>query len=183
MTTEESRKICGFFFALATSTNGMPLLLVSWGLLWPCNLRSGNSAIWKLTSASPVHQLESARFHKIKGLKMTAARRYNKRQLKKLHLGEFQELGFMVEAQLVGSPTSAEQNALLHAFLEEAIEANGLAFGGGYNDDFGGFVVSNKAYGKVEESHRTLVQEWLNKQSKLSGVKVGELRDAWYGWG
>ena len=114
---------------------------------------------------------------------MTAARRYNKRQLKKKHLGEFQELGFMVEAQLVGSPTLSERNALIHQVLEEAIEANGLAFGGGYSDDFNGIVVSNKAYGKVEERHRALVQDWLSKQSKLAQVKVGELRDAWYGWG
>lgn len=113
---------------------------------------------------------------------MTASRRYNKRQLKKKHLGEFQELGFLVEAQWVGTPTLAEHNALVHEFLE-AIEANGLAFGGGYNDDFGGIVVSGKAYGKVDESHRAMVQEWLAKQSKLRDVKVGELRDAWYGWG
>ncbi|WP_426170945.1 YggL family protein [Pseudoduganella sp. R-34] len=114
---------------------------------------------------------------------MTASRRYNKRQLKKKHLGEFQELGFLVEAQIVGQLSMAEHNALIHQFLDEAIEPNGLAFGGGYNDDFGGIVVSNKAYGKVEEHHRTLVQEWLAKQSKLTDVKVGELRDAWYGWG
>lgn len=114
---------------------------------------------------------------------MTASRRYNRRQLKKKHLGEFQELGFLVEAQLVGTLTLAEHNALIHQFLEEAIEANGLAFGGGYNDDFGGIVVSNKPYGKVDESHRTLVQDWLSKQAKLTNIKVGELRDAWYGWG
>jgi uncharacterized protein len=114
---------------------------------------------------------------------MTASRRYNKRQLKKKHLGEFQELGFMIEAQLAGSPSEAERNALLHRFLSEAIEANGLAFGGGYGDDFSGFVVSGKAYGKVDENHRALVQAWLGKQAALSDVKVGELRDAWYGWG
>ena len=73
--------------------------------------------------------------------------------------------------------------SLLHRFLSEAIEANGLAFGGGYNDDFSGFVVSGKAYGKVEEGHRALVQAWLAQQPALTDVKVGELRDAWYGWG
>jgi uncharacterized protein YggL (DUF469 family) len=114
---------------------------------------------------------------------MASSRRYNKRQLKKKHLGEFQELGFLVEAQWVGEQAPAERDVLIHQFLEEAVAANGLAFGGGYNHDFGGIVVSNKAYGKVEESHRTLVQDWLNKQGKLRGVKVGELRDAWYGWG
>ena len=114
---------------------------------------------------------------------MSASLRYNKRQLKKKHLGEFQELGFMVDAKLVGTPSESERDGLLVRFLTEAIEANGLAFGGGYSADFSGFVVSHKAYGKVEESHRALVQDWLAKQAMLTDVKVGELRDAWYGWG
>lgn len=114
---------------------------------------------------------------------MTATRRFNKRQLKKKHLGEFQELGFQFEAKLVRTPTIAERDAFVDQFLAEAIEAHGLEFGGGGgNDDFGGFVASSKRYGKVNEGHRTLVGEWLAKQSLLTDIKVGELRDAWYGW-
>jgi uncharacterized protein YggL (DUF469 family) len=109
--------------------------------------------------------------------------RANRRQRKKMHLGEFQELGFMVDAKLAGGQDAAQRDSLLYRFLLEAVEANGLAFGGGMNSDFSGFVVSGKAYGKVEESHRELVRAWLESQGVLQQVQVGELRDAWYGWG
>jgi uncharacterized protein YggL (DUF469 family) len=112
-----------------------------------------------------------------------AVRRYNKRQMKKKHLGEFQELGFMVEAQMPAAMDEQGRNAFLYRFIRDAVEANGLAFGGGMGDDFSGFVVSAKAYGKVEESARALVQGWLEQQGELKNVVVGPLRDAWYGWG
>jgi uncharacterized protein len=112
-----------------------------------------------------------------------AVRRYNKRQMKKKHLGQFQELGFMVEAALPAAMDSSGRNAVLYRFINEAVEANGLAFGGGMSEDFSGFVVSAKAYGKVEENHRALVQAWLERQGELTNVVVGPLRDAWYGWG
>lgn len=114
---------------------------------------------------------------------MSAVRRYNQRQRKKKHVGEFQEVGFMIEAQLSQALSQQERDAFLNRFLNEAIEANGLGFGGGLDDDFGGFVVSEKAYGKLDESHRALVTAWLNQQSMLKDVQVGPLRDAWYGWG
>lgn len=114
---------------------------------------------------------------------MTATRRYNKRQLKKKHLGEFQELCFLFDAKLVRTPSLAERDALFDQFLAEAIEANGLEFGGGGGiDDFGGYVGSAKRYGKVDDSHRAMIQEWLMRHGLLTDVKVGELRDAWYGW-
>jgi uncharacterized protein YggL (DUF469 family) len=109
--------------------------------------------------------------------------RANRRQRKKMHLGEFQEMGFMVTAKLAAGQSEAESDVLLHSFIEQAVEANGLAFGGGMGDDFNGFVVAGKPYGKVEESHRELVRTWLNGQSKLKDIEIGELRDAWYGWG
>jgi uncharacterized protein YggL (DUF469 family) len=114
---------------------------------------------------------------------MSAVRRYNKRQRKKKHVGEFQELGFLVEAEVVGAFGEAERDAFIDRFLEEAVEANGLAFGGGLNADFSGFVVAEKAYAAVDENHRALIAAWLNSQSNLKNVVVGPLRDAWYGWG
>ena len=114
---------------------------------------------------------------------MSAVRRYNQRQRKKKHVGEFQEVGFMIEAQLSQALSQQERDAFLNRFLNEAIEANGLGFGGGLDDDFGGFVVSEKAYCKLDESQRSLVIAWLNQQTMLKYVQVVPLRDAWYGWG
>ena len=114
---------------------------------------------------------------------MGTFRRYNQRQRKKKHVGEFQELGFMVEAKLATPLSEQERDAFLGRFLAEAIEANGLGFGGGLNEEFEGFVVSEKPYGKVDESQRALIITWLNQQSVLTDVQVGPVRDAWYGWG
>ncbi|MTW09294.1 DUF469 family protein [Pseudoduganella eburnea] len=113
---------------------------------------------------------------------MTATRRYNKRQLKKKYLGEFKELCFLFDAKLT-NPLGTDWETFVDRFLAEVIEANGLAFGGGGDGkEFSGFVGAYKRYGKVEDSHRTLVREWLEKQSQLTDVNVGELRDAWHGW-
>lgn len=114
---------------------------------------------------------------------MGAFRRYNQRQRKKKHLGEFQEVGFMVEAKLASPLSAAERNAFLARFLSEAIDANGLGFGGGLNEEFDGFVVTDQPYGKVDEAQRAKVAAWLEQQSVLKDVQVGPLRDAWYGWG
>jgi uncharacterized protein YggL (DUF469 family) len=68
-------------------------------------------------------------------------------------------------------------------FLTELIEANGLAFGGGLNANLSGFIVSEKNFGKVDDSHRELVRSWLQHQGNLTNIDIGSLRDAWYGWG
>lgn len=51
----------------------------------------------------------------------------SRRQRKKLHIGEFKELGFLFEANI---KPGADENALIEAFLTEAIDAHGLGFGG-----------------------------------------------------
>lgn len=84
---------------------------------------------------------------------------------------------------MVGSFSEAERHAFIDRFLAEVIEANRLAFGGGLNADFSGFVVAEKTYDVVDETHRALVTAWLNNQGNLKNIQVGALRDAWYGWG
>lgn len=111
-----------------------------------------------------------------------ALHRYNRRQRKKKHLGEFQQLGFHVEAAAPRRPSEAERDDFVDRFLTEAIEANDLVFGGGMNDTFSGFITSEKAHGKVDDRHRELVLAWLRGQPSLENVQVGPLLDAWYGW-
>ncbi len=59
--------------------------------------------------------------------------------------------------------------------------ANGLEFGGGASDDFTGFVVSVKRYGKVDEAQRELVRittvselpaGYANFEQWLSGTQL-----------
>lgn len=114
--------------------------------------------------------------------KRMSGERHNRRQRKKLHLGEFRELGFEVAAELAAPLSPAERAALVEAFIEEAIEANKLSFGGGLNEDLGGFVASERKRTSATEEDRALVGQWLSRQAALVNVKVGELRDAWYGF-
>ena len=108
--------------------------------------------------------------------------RLNRRQRKKKNVGEFQELGFEFKASFKQAPSDSERDLLINAFLDTVI-ANGLEFGGGASDDFTGFVVSVKRYGKVDEAQRELVRAWLANHALLADVSVGPLRDVWHGWG
>lgn len=103
----------------------------------------------------------------------------NRRQRKKKHTGEFQELAFLVEARLAGAPDWPQLHAMLNEFVDVLIEGNGLVFGGGCGDAFSGWVSAARKYAPVGEEHRALVGAWLEKQSLLEGVTVGPLMDAW----
>jgi uncharacterized protein YggL (DUF469 family) len=107
-----------------------------------------------------------------------------KRRLrKKKRIGEFQELGFEVSFDMSPELTIEQRNALLDAFIMDAIEANDLACGGGGSDmNWEVFVVAEKPRASAAEAQRQAVQAWLEGQKAISNIKVGELRDAWHGW-
>ena len=106
-----------------------------------------------------------------------------KRLRKKKRVGEFQELGFELGFEIDATLSEEERNELLVAFIEDAIEANGLQFGGGGDSggEWKGFSAINKKRGSATESHRESVRIWLEKNSKITKFWVGELRDACYG--
>lgn len=103
------------------------------------------------------------------------AKHRSARLRKKLHIGEFQEFGFNIEAEVVEglSPEAAEH--VVDAFLDEAIESRGLLFGGWIN---GGFVCKD-GRGSTSEADRLAVREWLEARTELKNVAVSELVDAW----
>ncbi len=68
----------------------------------------------------------------------------------------------------------------LGQFLTEAIEANGLDFGGGGNHEWQGIVTLDRR-GSVTEEQRKLVGDWLERHSRVTGHEVGEFLDAWHG--
>ena len=105
-----------------------------------------------------------------------------KRLRKKKHLGEFQQLGFEISFRYEAASIEAE-NALLFAFLDEAIEADGLQFGGGGDGDgWSGFAAPDTRYGSATDEQRARVGAWLEARPEVGRVVVGPLRDAWYGW-
>ncbi|WP_415407921.1 YggL family protein [Sulfurovum sp. CS9] len=105
-----------------------------------------------------------------------------KRLRKKKRVGEFQEMGFDVSFDIQKGLTVSEQNAILDDFITQAVEKNGLQFGGGGDIHWQGFIVLNKSRGSVSIHHRKIVQKWLEKNPKISNPHIGELRDVWYGW-
>jgi uncharacterized protein YggL (DUF469 family) len=103
-------------------------------------------------------------------------RQRNRRLRKKLHLGEFQQLGFEVSITLKPDLGIDALDHLLDEFILEAIEKNKLAFGGGTD---GGFITTWKR-GSASEAHRATVENWLSQRSEVVSVTLGPLVDAWY---
>lgn len=103
-----------------------------------------------------------------------------KRLRKKLHKGEFQELGFELHFTITPELGEAEQDEVLDAFLSEAVEAHGLTFGGGgYNGRWRGFVALAER-GSASEADQEAVEHWLKARPEVEAYEIGRLVDAWY---
>ena len=89
----------------------------------------------------------------------------NQRQRKKMHIAEFQELGFLVQWQFAEG-TSVEQ-----------IDSTVDRFSSGYLHWEG--LVCLEKIGKCDASHQELVKNWLT-QNGLQQVEVSELFDIWW---
>jgi uncharacterized protein YggL (DUF469 family) len=101
-----------------------------------------------------------------------------RRLRKKMRLGEFTELGFAVVADLKAGLSAAEINAFVDRWID-AVEAHGLAFGGGCGagDKLEGFVTL-MARGSPSERERQALIAFLDGEAVVIGHDVGELRDA-----
>lgn len=103
-----------------------------------------------------------------------------KRLRKKLHLGEFQELGFNLNIKFTEENTNDALDFFVEAFLNEVIDPTALDFGGGGDRfNFAGFVVL-AARGSATEEHRAVTSAWLEKRSDVTSFEVGDLVDAWH---
>jgi len=103
-------------------------------------------------------------------------RKQNRRLRKKLHLGEFQQLGFEISITLKPNLGIDDLDRFLDEFILDAIEKNELAFGGGTD---GGFITTWKR-GSASEAHRAIVENWLRQRQEVISVTLGPLVDAWY---
>lgn len=100
----------------------------------------------------------------------------SRRLRKKLHLDEFQQLGFGVRFAFAQPKDTRGQRRFWDAFIVDAIEARRLTYGGGTE----GFVVPE---GRVSatESDMCGIRDWLEAHPEVAEVSVGPLVDAWYG--
>jgi uncharacterized protein YggL (DUF469 family) len=103
------------------------------------------------------------------------AKHRTRRLRKKLHVGEFRQFGFEVSFRLPEQLSESDLASFWDRFILEAIEANGLAYGGGTS----GFATG---WGRATatDDHRQFVISWLAAQPEVSSVVTGELIDAWH---
>lgn len=102
----------------------------------------------------------------------------SRRLRKKMHIDEFQELGFSVAWRFAEGTSETEIDETLNQFINEAIDPNGLAFDGSGYLAWEGLVCLQKD-GKCTDEHRELVRKWLQDRN-LQDVQVTELFDIWW---
>lgn len=102
----------------------------------------------------------------------------SRRLRKKLHLDEFQEIGFSVSWNFKVGTTTDEIDTTVDAFIDKVIDPNGLAFAGGGYLSWEGIICLRKI-GHCTDEHRQLVSQWLTNQG-LENVQVTELFDVWW---
>ena len=99
----------------------------------------------------------------------------NKRRRKKLHIGEFIQLGFEASFKCALGLAQPDREQLLFDFLENAIEGNDLLAGGGGDENMGLFIVSARKRGTVTDEERNRVREWLSKEKRIGAFEVSDL--------
>ena len=103
-----------------------------------------------------------------------------KRLRKKLHVGEFQELGFEVRFQVVDNLSHDVFDAVVDAFISQAIEAQGLLCGGGGENPEWSVFVTREGRGSVTEEHSQAIERWLAAPPEVNAMQIGPLVNAWY---
>lgn len=102
----------------------------------------------------------------------------SRRLRKKLHIDEFQELGFSVAWRFPEGTNEEQIDATVDALINEVIAPAGLAFDGSGYLHWEGLICLQQT-GKCSDEHRELVRKWLTER-QLSDVKVTELFDVWW---
>lgn len=102
-----------------------------------------------------------------------------KRLPKKPRRGELTVLGFEVTARLNGFDSPADFDDFDDRFLEEAVEAHLLLFGGGGRQDrWSGIAYAPVPPGPPAGGHqRRAVVEWLEEDPAVASAEVSELFD------
>ncbi|WP_130831654.1 YggL family protein [[Erwinia] mediterraneensis] len=106
------------------------------------------------------------------------AQQRSRRLRKKLHIDEFQELGFSVAWRFPQGSSEEQIDNTLNDFINEAIDPNGLAYDGSGYLQWEGLVCLQKT-GKCTDEHRELVRKWLEDR-QLEDIQVTELFDVWW---
>ncbi|MCU0749423.1 MAG: YggL family protein [Akkermansiaceae bacterium] len=99
-----------------------------------------------------------------------------KRLRKKLHRGEFAIQGISLRASFTHDLTTTEFDAFVDDFIEQAIEARGLSFGGGGDPATGwnGVIEPKAERSRVEQDDLEWVGLWLGGRGELRAFEFSE---------
>ncbi|GGP18348.1 50S ribosome-binding protein YggL [Silvimonas iriomotensis] len=108
----------------------------------------------------------------------------NTRQRKKLHVAEFQELGFDVHITFKAALDDAALTAFINDTLDYA-DSRGWMLGG-----LGGRLplaetsafVCKAARGSLGDADRDALVAWLKARSDVASAEAEGLVDVWHGW-
>ncbi|MBJ3815867.1 DUF469 domain-containing protein [Shimwellia pseudoproteus] len=102
----------------------------------------------------------------------------SRRLRKKMHIDEFQEIGFSVAWRFPEGTSEEQIDSVVDLFIEQVIDANGLAFdGSGYLAWEG--LICLQEIGKCTDAHQALVRAWL-EEHKLEAIRTSDLFDIWW---
>jgi uncharacterized protein YggL (DUF469 family) len=102
-------------------------------------------------------------------------KRRSRRLRKKLHTGEFRELGFELALHLDRDLDASADDAFWDAFIVECIEGRGLSYGGSTTG-----YITRAGHGSASAEDREAVRAWLAQRTELAGFELGPLDDVWY---
>lgn len=106
-----------------------------------------------------------------------------KRLRKKKHLEEFRQMGFSIHLRFRSHLSPGEFDQFLDELIEDAVETEGLAFGGGGSHEQGlnGVVSRDHRYDSTTEEDRAGLNDWLLSRSEVVSCRVSGLWDLWHG--
>ena len=110
--------------------------------------------------------------------------RMNRRQRKKLRVGEFQELVFEIRVHFSRSLGCESYDLFLDDFIA-FIESNDLVLGSVLYQlgmDETKAIVTGCGCNSPTEEDRQAILSWVKLRPEVSSAEAGDLVDAWYGW-
>lgn len=105
----------------------------------------------------------------------TASANHNRRQRKKLHIGEYKQVTLILRVELNPELTELEIDVFVDRFVVEVLDKrnlNGFGIIGEY------FSVTSET-NTVTQDDVDMIEHWLKHQSEVLGA-TGEIQDAWY---
>ncbi len=104
----------------------------------------------------------------------------NRRQRKKLRVGEFQELVFEIRIQFRQPMDDATLDTFWDALIA-LVESRRLAVGGWSDLTKMDGVISAWGRGSPTEADRQALLDWLRLRSEVASAEAGDFADGWYG--